>query len=74
MGTGVQPSLWDRLGELSMPAHLMTGALDSKFDRIADQMADRIPHAHRVRVPDAGHTIYLEKPDAWLNAVQSFFV
>lgn len=74
MGTGVQPSLWDRLSELSMPVQLMTGTLDSKFDEIADQMTGQIPHAHRVRVPDAGHTIYLEKPDAWLDAVQPWFV
>jgi 2-succinyl-6-hydroxy-2,4-cyclohexadiene-1-carboxylate synthase len=73
MGTGVQPSLWDRLDELSMPVQLMTGALDAKFEEIGDQLTKRIPHARRVRVPEAGHTIYLEQPDAWLETVQAFF-
>ena len=73
MGTGAQPSLWDRLSELSMPIQLMTGTLDLKFDAIADQMAKSIPHATRIRIRDTGHTVYLEQPSAWLEAVQTFF-
>jgi pimeloyl-ACP methyl ester carboxylesterase len=73
MGTGAQPPLWHRLNELSMPVQLMTGALDHKFDAIADQMTQTIPHARRIRVPDAGHTIYLEQPRLWLDFIQSFF-
>lgn len=73
MGTGMQPSLWDRLGELSMPVQLMTGALDAKFEAVAEQMAQRIPHVRRIQVPDAGHTIYLERPELWLSAVLAFF-
>jgi 2-succinyl-6-hydroxy-2,4-cyclohexadiene-1-carboxylate synthase len=73
MGTGAQPPLWHRLNELSMPVQLMTGALDHKFDAIADQMTQTIPHARRIRVPDASHTIYLEQPRLWLDFIQSFF-
>lgn len=73
MGTGIQPSLWGRLGELSMPVQLMTGTLDSKFEAIAEAMAQVIPNVRRVRVTDAGHTIYLEQPEQWLNAVLAFF-
>jgi 2-succinyl-6-hydroxy-2,4-cyclohexadiene-1-carboxylate synthase len=73
MGTGAQPSLWDRLDELSMPVQLMTGALDAKFEAIADRMAPLIPHARRVHVPDAGHTVYLEQPELWLDALALFF-
>jgi 2-succinyl-6-hydroxy-2,4-cyclohexadiene-1-carboxylate synthase len=43
MGTGVQPSLWERLGELVMPVLLLAGAEDAKFVEITRQMAARIP-------------------------------
>lgn len=73
MGTGMQSSLWHRLNGLSMPVQLITGKLDSKFETIADQMNRAIPHARRISIPDAGHTVYLEQPRMWLDVIQSFF-
>jgi 2-succinyl-6-hydroxy-2,4-cyclohexadiene-1-carboxylate synthase len=72
MGTGVQPSLWDRLGELKMPVLLMTGELDTKFVGIAQQMYDRIPDARLVVAPDVGHTIHLEAPAVFQAQVLEF--
>ena len=65
MGTGVQPSLWEHLHEVSMSVLLLAGALDTKFVGIARQMYDLLPEAHLAIVPDAGHTIHLESPDAF---------
>jgi 2-succinyl-6-hydroxy-2,4-cyclohexadiene-1-carboxylate synthase len=61
MGTGAQPSWWDRLHTLPMPALLLAGALDGKFHRIAGEMAALIPNASFVPVPDAGHMIHVEQ-------------
>ncbi|MFW6070707.1 MAG: 2-succinyl-6-hydroxy-2,4-cyclohexadiene-1-carboxylate synthase, partial [bacterium] len=43
MGTGVQPSLWERLPDLTLPTLLVAGDLDHKFVGIARQMAALIP-------------------------------
>lgn len=72
MGTGEQPNLWPRLAELRMPVLLLTGTLDAKFTRIADEMAASLSQAQRITVPDCGHTVYLEQPAAWLDAVRGF--
>ena len=71
-GTGAQPSWWAELATLDVPALLINGALDTKFDGIAEAMASAMPQAVRARVPGAGHSVHLEKPEAWLAAVVSF--
>jgi len=71
-GTGSQPSLWDRLDEVRAPTLLLTGALDAKFEALADRMASRIPQAVRATVPGAGHAVHLERPDAWVERVTGF--
>ena len=43
LGTGALPSLWDRLGEVSMPVALVVGERDKKFTAIAAQMASALP-------------------------------
>jgi 2-succinyl-6-hydroxy-2,4-cyclohexadiene-1-carboxylate synthase len=72
LGTGAQPSLWERLGEVRVPTLLLTGGLDEKFEAIADRMAGHMPGAARITVPDAGHAVHLERPDAWLAHVRTF--
>ena len=64
LGTGVMPSLWDRLGELSMPVTLVAGERDEKFRAIAETMAARLPDPRLVVVPGAGHAVQLEAPEA----------
>jgi 2-succinyl-6-hydroxy-2,4-cyclohexadiene-1-carboxylate synthase len=64
MGTGVMAPLWDRLGELPMPVTLLTGERDEKFRAIAEQMAERIPHASLVLAPGSGHAVHFEAPGA----------
>jgi 2-succinyl-6-hydroxy-2,4-cyclohexadiene-1-carboxylate synthase len=72
MGTGVQPSLWDRLSALTVPVLLLTGEDDDKFDAIAQQMATRLPNARHQTIPQAGHTIHLEQPEAYWATVGAF--
>lgn len=72
LGTGSLPSLWDRLGEVRAPTRLVTGALDAKFVEIARRMAGVMNDAVVDAVPDAGHTVHLDRPDAWLALVTSW--
>lgn len=72
MGTGVQPSLWDRLTELKVPVLQITGGLDEKFVAINRQMAKRIPTSQLEIVPNAGHTVHREQPDEYSRLVLEF--
>ena len=63
LGQGVQPSNWDRLGELRMPVLLIAGELDAKYVDIAQRMAERIADARVEIVPGAGHACHLEQPE-----------
>ncbi len=72
MGTGVQPYFGDRLAELTMPVLLITGEKDAKFRAIGAEMAQKIPHARLVVMPNVGHTVHLEAPEAYQEAVAEF--
>lgn len=62
LGTGTLPSLWERLGELSLPVTLVVGERDDKFRTIAGQMSAGLPAAQVAVVPGAGHAVHLEAP------------
>lgn len=72
-GTGTQEPLWDRLGELSMPTLAVSGSLDTKFCDIADRMVRSVgDNARHLVVPDVGHTVHLEDPDAFLEGLSAW--
>ncbi len=72
MGTGAQPSLWGRLGELRAPTLLLAGSLDVKFAGIAREMARALPDATMVSIEGSGHAAHLERPRAFADAVLCF--
>jgi 2-succinyl-6-hydroxy-2,4-cyclohexadiene-1-carboxylate synthase len=63
LGTGVLPSLWERLGEIAAPVALVVGERDRKFTAIADEMAGRLADAEVIVVPGVGHAVHLEAPE-----------
>jgi 2-succinyl-6-hydroxy-2,4-cyclohexadiene-1-carboxylate synthase len=69
MGTGSQPSLWERLGELQPRTLLIAGELDEKFCSINRRMAAAIPGAQLHIAPGAGHTVHLEQPEWYADVV-----
>lgn len=71
-GTGAQRSLWDRLGELTMPVLLVAGGLDEKFVAIAEQMQAAIPSAQLKVVAGAGHSVHLERPKVFVAELTRF--
>ncbi|MBL8146828.1 MAG: 2-succinyl-6-hydroxy-2,4-cyclohexadiene-1-carboxylate synthase [Anaerolineae bacterium] len=74
MSTGAQPSLWERLPELTIPVLLITGSEDARFNTIADEMMTLFPNAQRVIVPGASHTIHVEQPDRYDEIVTGFLL
>ncbi|MBV9818588.1 MAG: alpha/beta fold hydrolase [Solirubrobacterales bacterium] len=64
LGTGALPSLWGRLGELTLPVALIVGERDEKFLEVAERMAQRLPDARLAVVPGCGHAVHLEAPEA----------
>jgi 2-succinyl-6-hydroxy-2,4-cyclohexadiene-1-carboxylate synthase len=71
-GLGVQPSLYDQLPTLHIPALLIAGELDTKFTRIARQMAQLLPQSQLRILPGAGHTVHLERPEEFVALVGDF--
>lgn len=71
LGTGALPSVWDRLGELTMPLALVVGERDEKFSAIAFQMAGAIERSEVVVVAGAGHAVHLEAPAAVAEVIAS---
>lgn len=72
LGTGVLPSQWDALPALRVPTLLVVGAEDRKFVEINRSIVQAMPEGSLVRVPGAGHTVHLERPREWLQAVVGF--
>lgn len=57
------------LEQIGTPTTVVVGDLDVPcFLTMADMLARRIPGAHRIDVPDSGHMVNLEAPDA-VNAL-----
>jgi 2-succinyl-6-hydroxy-2,4-cyclohexadiene-1-carboxylate synthase len=72
LGTGVQPSFWQALPEVRVPVLLLAGELDARYRELAQAMQAELPDARTAIVAHAGHTAHLERPGAYLAAVQPF--
>lgn len=71
-GTGVMTPLWDILPALKLPLLALAGEQDTKYVKLAHEMALHCPSL-QVRVLPGGHCSHLEAPQAWHDAVASFF-
>ena len=71
-GTGTQTPLWDRLGEIAGPVLVLVGERDTKFTELGRRLTDGIPDAQLVVVPDAGHSVHLEQPEATVAALTAW--
>ena len=72
LGTGIQPSLWDELGTLQVPALAVAGDLDEKHAGISTRMASLSPRIRVAVVPGAGHNVHLESPEEYLALLKRF--
>ncbi len=74
MGTGVQPSYWNKISELTMPVLLLTGTLDQKFTDIAYEMKKVIPFCEWIQFDGAGHAIHVEQREKFGTIVKTFLL
>jgi len=63
------PGVGDGLREIGCPATVLVGAQDTPFLEHAAELAEALPYAKHVVIPDAAHSPQLENPDAWLTAI-----
>lgn len=74
MGTGQQPSLWDRLPDVNVRVLAIAGALDGKYVEIAQRMAVLMPNVHTAIIPNAGHNLHAERPGVFNEIVLDFLL
>lgn len=72
MGAGAQPPLHDRLGSIRIPVLLVAGEEDQKFRDIAQDLESRLPNARCAVIPNAGHAVHLEAPEAFRRVLVEF--
>lgn len=68
LGSGVLAPVWDRLGELTMPALVLAGERDGRYREIGRRLAAALPRG-QLRVVPGGHTLLLENPAAVAEAL-----
>lgn len=71
-GQGVMPYVGHRLQELSMPSLYISGALDTKYTTIGEELFSNVPNCEHVIVNGAGHNVHLEKPGPFMTALADF--
>lgn len=74
MRTGRNEDRWDMLRNLRMPVLMIRGA--NSGDLPAETFARMravLPHASAVEIPEAGHWVHFDQPDAFIAALNAFF-
>jgi 2-succinyl-6-hydroxy-2,4-cyclohexadiene-1-carboxylate synthase len=72
MGTGAQPSWWEELVNFDFETLLITGELDEKFCKIADDMALKLPNPTKLTINGCGHAIHVEEREKFGTIVSEF--
>jgi 2-succinyl-6-hydroxy-2,4-cyclohexadiene-1-carboxylate synthase len=64
LGLARMPSYWSRLRGLIVPTELVVGEDDTKFGAIAECARALIRLGKLIRIPDAGHNVLVDQPEA----------
>jgi pimeloyl-ACP methyl ester carboxylesterase len=67
-----QPDQLDALAQVTCPTLVLVGEQDTPFLGVSKAMAETIPDATLIVVPDAGHSPQFENPPVWFDAVEGF--
>jgi 2-succinyl-6-hydroxy-2,4-cyclohexadiene-1-carboxylate synthase len=73
-GTGAQDPLWGRLGEISVPVLVVTGATDIRFTVLGERIVSGVGGGVLSVVPGAGHAAHLEQPGIVARLVSEWLV
>ncbi|MGW1377549.1 alpha/beta fold hydrolase [Streptomyces sp. NPDC002446] len=70
--TWVHDAHWEELAQVSCPALVVRG-LDAELGRAeAQEMVRVLPRGAYAEIPDAGHLLPWEQPDAWCDEIEPF--
>lgn len=70
---GYAPDVIDRLHEIKAPTLAVVGERDiADFRLVADVLAENLPRARKLVLPDCGHLAPIEQPDAFNEALIAF--
>lgn len=73
MGTRDIPNLWPDLGRITCPTLIVRGVeSDVLSPEIAKRMLETLKDGRLVEIPDAGHTVPGDQPEAFIKAVRAF--
>ncbi|MBN3959551.1 2-succinyl-6-hydroxy-2,4-cyclohexadiene-1-carboxylate synthase [Nostoc sp. NMS8] len=72
MGTGCQPSLWEKLQFNTIPMLLLVGECDQKFLSINTEMTKICEFAQIKIISNAGHNIHFENTLAFVENIKIF--
>lgn len=75
MQQGRHEDRWDALRNLRMPVLIVRGA--NSADLTADvfaRMKATLPSAQAVEIPDAGHWVHFDQPQAFIRVLKEFFL
>lgn len=70
-GTGTMTPICDQLSSITLPALLIVGSGDEKYQRINQHLSDQFPNATFSSVK-AGHRVHLDNPSALINRINNF--
>jgi 2-succinyl-6-hydroxy-2,4-cyclohexadiene-1-carboxylate synthase len=69
LSAGRMLELWDRLGELTMPATVVVGASDARFRAFGERLVAGLPDARLVVIPGVGHGVPRDAPVLTAEAI-----
>ena len=72
MLTQRDPGVINSLPKINVPSLVLVGSEDKPFLAAADYMASKIPGAVKVVIPNAGHAVNIDQPQAFNAAVLAF--
>ena len=70
LGTGAQPSYWNKLAALKVPVLVLAGVDDAKFLALGRRMHKLFPDSELRELSNCGHAPHLERPEAFLEALK----
>ncbi|NTW10757.1 MAG: 2-succinyl-6-hydroxy-2,4-cyclohexadiene-1-carboxylate synthase [Chlorobiaceae bacterium] len=73
LGTGRQPSLWEKLKDNGVPVRFFVGEKDVKFVEIGRQMVNLCPDSAMENFRGCGHTLHIENRALFAERLKEFF-
>lgn len=72
-GTGTQEPLWEQLSAITIPVSVVVGSDDTKFEPLAERLAESIGDNAVIDEVDGGHAVHLESPDLVTPILESSY-